>query len=269
MKALWLGRLARPDIIKAIGDFATQVQKWSRNNDKQLRRLICYVNTSKTHRLVGPIHDDPRELHLALYVDADFKGEQSDARSTSAGYLVLKGPNSFFPLAWVSKRQTSVSRSTTESEIVSLAHSLYQECLPALSLWSLMLGRDNLELVSTRKTRLPTWRSRRDTLQSSGISAELTSESGLYLGAVGARHIAVSASSTLTRTNKLPKSLTRHRRLRNGTMPSSFWAFASPCPRSWKTNADCILNWFRKPRLQPVAQRWSRATHLTAAMVDN
>ena len=44
MKALWLGRLARPDIIKPIQDLATQVQKWPRNNDKQLHRLICYVN---------------------------------------------------------------------------------------------------------------------------------------------------------------------------------------------------------------------------------
>ena len=36
MKALWLGRLARPDIVKPIGDLATHVQKWSRNHDKQL-----------------------------------------------------------------------------------------------------------------------------------------------------------------------------------------------------------------------------------------
>ena len=143
MKALWLGRLARPDIVQPIADLATHVQKWSRNHDKQLHRLICYIDSSKTHRLVGTIRDDPRELHLALYVDADFAGEKADAKSTS----VLKGPNSFFPLAWLSKRQTSVSRSTTESEIVSLAHSLYQEGLPALSLSAELLGRQDLELV--------------------------------------------------------------------------------------------------------------------------
>ena len=147
MKALWLGRLARPDIVKPIGDMASCVQKWSRNNDKQLHRLICYINTTKTYRLVGQVGDDPRELHLALYVDADFAGEKSDAKSNSGGYLVLKGPNTFFPLAWVSKRQTSVSRSTTESEIVSLAHSLFQEGLPALSLWERLLGRTNVQLV--------------------------------------------------------------------------------------------------------------------------
>ena len=39
MKALWLGRLARPDIIKPIEDLATCVQKWSRNNDRQLASL--------------------------------------------------------------------------------------------------------------------------------------------------------------------------------------------------------------------------------------
>ena len=43
MKALWLGRLARPDIIKPIGDMATQVQKWSRNNDKSIpQRTIAW-----------------------------------------------------------------------------------------------------------------------------------------------------------------------------------------------------------------------------------
>ena len=107
MKALWLGRLARPDIVKPIGDLATHVQKWSRNHDKQLHRLICYTDSSKAHRLVETVRDDPRELHLALYVDADFAGEKADAKSPSGGYPVLKGPNLFLPLAWLSKRQTS------------------------------------------------------------------------------------------------------------------------------------------------------------------
>ena len=35
-KALWLGRLSRPDIIKPINDLATKVQSWSRGDDKRL-----------------------------------------------------------------------------------------------------------------------------------------------------------------------------------------------------------------------------------------
>ena len=34
MKALWLGRLARPDIIKPVNDLAAKVQSWSRGTIK-------------------------------------------------------------------------------------------------------------------------------------------------------------------------------------------------------------------------------------------
>lgn len=40
MKALWLGRLARPDIIKPINDLATKVQSWTKAEDKKVLRLI-------------------------------------------------------------------------------------------------------------------------------------------------------------------------------------------------------------------------------------
>ena len=39
MKALWLARLARPDLNKIIADLATHINTWSRNDDKRVRRL--------------------------------------------------------------------------------------------------------------------------------------------------------------------------------------------------------------------------------------
>lgn len=39
MKLLWLGRLACPDLVRAISGLASKFQCWSRNNDKQLYRL--------------------------------------------------------------------------------------------------------------------------------------------------------------------------------------------------------------------------------------
>ena len=141
MKALWLARLARPDILKPINDLATKVQKWTRVHDKKLLRLIQYIQHSLDYRLTAVCGDDASELWLELFVDADFGGDQHDVKSTSGGYLVLRGPNTHYPLAWVSKRQTSTSRSTTESEVVSLAYSLYQEGLPSLQLWDKLLGR--------------------------------------------------------------------------------------------------------------------------------
>jgi hypothetical protein len=140
MKLLWLGRLARPDLVRAISGLASKVQCWSKNNDKQLYRLICYLNSTLDFYLEGYIGDKASDLRLRLYADADFAGDSGDARSTSGGYLVVVGPNSFFPLSWVSRKQTSVSRSTTESEIVSLAFCVYSEALPMLNLWDLLVG---------------------------------------------------------------------------------------------------------------------------------
>ena len=59
MKCLWLGRLSRPDIVKPIGDLSTQVQKWSRNCDKALHRLVCYIHSTLEHRLLGRVGDPP------------------------------------------------------------------------------------------------------------------------------------------------------------------------------------------------------------------
>ena len=142
MKNLWLGRLARPDLIKPIGDLASKVQEWTRNCDKMLYRLICYIHSTKHYKLVGVVQDKPEDLKLRLYVDADFCGDRLDSKSTNGGFLVLVGPNTWFPLAWVSKKQTCTSGSTTESEVVSLAYSLFLEALPSVSHWEVLLGRE-------------------------------------------------------------------------------------------------------------------------------
>ena len=76
MKALWLGRLARPDIIKPINDLATKVQSWSRADDKRVLRLIQYIASTTHYRLVGTLQDKPEDLELHLYVDADFAGDK-------------------------------------------------------------------------------------------------------------------------------------------------------------------------------------------------
>ena len=55
--------------------------------------------------------------------------------------MCLLGPRSFVPLNALSKKQTSVSKSTPEAEIVSLDHAVHKLGLPALSMWEYMLGR--------------------------------------------------------------------------------------------------------------------------------
>ena len=86
--------------------------------------------------------DAAEDLFLTLFVDANFCGDTDNTRSTSGAWLVLSGPNGTnVPLAHLVRRQTATSRSTTESEVVSLAHGLFSEAIPMLDLFSLLLER--------------------------------------------------------------------------------------------------------------------------------
>ena len=181
---------------------------------------------------------------------------------------MLKGPNSFFPLGWVSKRQTSLSRSTTESEIVSLAQSLYQEGLPALSLWSVLLGRDDLELViheDNHTTILVVKKgyssklrhvSRTHKVNLGGISEQLALGGGISI-----QYVETTQQAADIFTKALPPQQWDNALKLLGIRQS--------LPEILEDNSDCPQNWFRKPRLLPVAQRWSRATHRTAVTVDD
>ena len=57
MKDLWLARLARPDVLKPICDLAAKVQSWTRNHDRMLHRLMCYLDSTPHYRLVGKVRD--------------------------------------------------------------------------------------------------------------------------------------------------------------------------------------------------------------------
>ena len=62
-------------------------------------------------------------------------GDLEDSKSTSDGVLCIFGSGTFVPISWMCKKQTSVSHSSTESEIISLDAGLRVVGLPALDLW--------------------------------------------------------------------------------------------------------------------------------------
>jgi hypothetical protein len=141
MKILYAARMARYDLLRATCFLATRITKWDASCDKMLHRLVCYINSSLDKRMTGWVGDDPSALELVLFTDADFAGDGDTHRSTSGVFLCLKGPRTFVPLSAVSKRQSCVSHSTPEAEIVAADHGLRTEALPATSLWEVILGR--------------------------------------------------------------------------------------------------------------------------------
>ena len=91
-----------------------------------------------------------KQCRLGLFQDSDFAGDLEDSKSTSGGTLCVCS-HTFVPISWMCKKQTSVSHSSTESEIISLDTGLSLDGLPALELWDLIdsvLG--NISRVSDR-----------------------------------------------------------------------------------------------------------------------
>ena len=104
--------------------------------------MMSCINGSLDNRQMGFVGGPPADLELWLFVDADFAGDRSDLKSTSGGFLVLVGPNTFFPLGYVCKKQTCQSHNTPEAEIVALDAGIRTEGIPALELWKVLLGRE-------------------------------------------------------------------------------------------------------------------------------
>ena len=135
MKILFAARMARYDLLRAVQGLAARVRKWSTDCDKALHRLICYIHSTLDHKLKAFVGDRIQECKLWCFADADHAGEY-DNKSTTGCFLVLIGPNTYFPLTAFSKKQTSVSVSSTEAEVVAANISLRAVGLPSSGLWA-------------------------------------------------------------------------------------------------------------------------------------
>ena len=139
LKILYTARLGRPDALWSVNTLARKVTKWNKGCDKRLHRLIEYLKTTKDWVQLCFVGDHPKDCWLALFVDASFAGDLEDSKSTNGAYLCIVGPRTFVPVTWVCKRQTAVSHSSTEAEVISLDAALRMEGLPSLMLWELIM----------------------------------------------------------------------------------------------------------------------------------
>ena len=137
MKLLFAARMARYDLLRAVQGLASRVTKWSPDCDKALHRLMCYVQSTLDMKMSGYIGDSIHACKLWLFADSDHAGEH-DSKSTSGSLLCLVGPNTYFPLAAFSKKQTSIALSSTEAEVVCANVSLRALGLPASAIWGIL-----------------------------------------------------------------------------------------------------------------------------------
>ena len=140
LKCFYLARIGRPDILWSVNKLARSITKWTKACDKRLNRLISYIHHTCEYKQYCYVGNTAKQCRLGLFQDSDFAGDLEDSKSTSGGTLCIFGSHTFVPISWMCKKQTSVSHSSIESEIISLDAGLRLDGLPALELWDLIVS---------------------------------------------------------------------------------------------------------------------------------
>ena len=160
LKCLNLARIGGPDILLSVNKLARAITKWTKAFDKRSARLISYVHRTCEYKQYCYVGNTAKQCRLGLFQDTDFAGDLEDSKSTSGGVLCIFGSRTFVPISWMCKKQTSVSHSSTEAEIISLDAGLRMDGIPVLDLWDLGIeafhssSKDQVRGNSSRNT---TW----------------------------------------------------------------------------------------------------------------
>jgi hypothetical protein len=103
---------SRPDVMQAVGQVARFQAAPKESHVLAVKRIFRYLKGTKEFGLWYP---KGKDLSLIAYTDADWAGCIDDRRSTSGATFYLGE----CLVSWLSKKQSSVSLSTTETEYIA------------------------------------------------------------------------------------------------------------------------------------------------------
>lgn len=112
----------RPDIAYSVNSVCQFLHSPTEDHMLAAKRILRYVKGSMDNGILfrrGVSLPSPGTFHVDLqaYCDADWAGDPNDRKSTTGFVILLNAA----PISWCSKKQTAVSRSSTEAEYRSMA----------------------------------------------------------------------------------------------------------------------------------------------------
>ncbi|XP_026400184.1 uncharacterized protein LOC113296061 [Papaver somniferum] len=111
--ALQYATITRPDIAFVVNKACQKMQHPFIADWTAVKRILRYLLGTLSY---GLQFKRATSLQLQVYSDADWAGDITDRRSTS-GLAIFLGPNI---ISWCSRKQKTVSRSSTEAEYRAL-----------------------------------------------------------------------------------------------------------------------------------------------------
>ena len=118
----------RPDIAFAVNKLAQYMSDPAKFHQTAVKHLLRYLRSTKDMQ----IRYGPETPNLVGYSDADYGGDKSDRKSQSGNIFLLGGG----AVSWHSRKQRSVSTSTTEAEYIAMSACAKQ------GVWLTQLLRD-------------------------------------------------------------------------------------------------------------------------------
>ena len=109
----------RPDIAYAVGYVSRFMENSQEEHWVAVKRILRYLQGTKMH---GICYKSNGTVDFRGYSDADWAGDLADRKSTSGYVFMLLGA----PVSWGSKKQPSVSLSTSEEEYIVLSLAIQE-----------------------------------------------------------------------------------------------------------------------------------------------
>ena len=96
------------------------------------------LNSTKHMVSRGYVGNDVKDCHVGVFCDSDYAGDTSDSKSVTGVMVAIIGSHTYMPIAFRSKKQECVSKSTCEAEVVAMCQGLQFEAIPVLDIWDVI-----------------------------------------------------------------------------------------------------------------------------------